>query len=470
MTVLFLVFGGPLFAQTDYFFVLEKPAPQSVSTTVFQVLVSALVTDNDTAGAVSCGDNASLLFAPLSGGTPNLAELAAAKLHSDPLKGAGAVSAAGVSSSIALANEQAAAWGRPDVEQKLIVITGPASKGKARNIIAPDAFSAVYYLSLDAPPEQALADLAGPDHFWGLDSVTPEPSDPAFLPLEDGVFACIQAIIPQYKKAAIGSDLATFSAGNLFWQARKAVALAVNTSPDPVGLLNAGNTPGLSIFPQPNYTVLLLENRGGTYTVENGEILLAAVWGEFSLVVFVVLGLAAAALALVILAAAAVAAKRIGKQTATVFVVSYEINDRASGLPNAEICKKKKRKKEGVFESGDSLKTIMAYIGVEEAKLDPRVTGDGYPHIEWDREKDAWFVQYNPNTASAAANREETAPTADDDFDPFDNPQPSSRSSQNEYTSEEEDMPLEDQIQGNRFVVKRIFRNSEENKLVLTRA
>ena len=96
MTVLFLVFGGPLFAQTDYFFVLEKPAPQSVSTTVFQVLVSALVTDNDTAGAVSCGDNASLLFAPLSGGTPNLAELAAAKLHSDPLKGAGAGRGGGV--------------------------------------------------------------------------------------------------------------------------------------------------------------------------------------------------------------------------------------------------------------------------------------------------------------------------------------------------------------------------------------
>ncbi len=126
---LFLFIGGLVFAQTDYIFLIEKKsAGKEINISVFQALAAALVTNTDTLSVVTYSDNASYLFSPLPGNTPDLIHIASHALSSETLRGT--VSTEGISSGLTLANEQGNAWGRVDARQKLIIITSSPSSGK----------------------------------------------------------------------------------------------------------------------------------------------------------------------------------------------------------------------------------------------------------------------------------------------------------------------------------------------------
>ena len=468
-----IILSSSVFAQTDYFFVLERPTAQDDTVvSVYQTLAAALITDNDTISIVSYGETggASFLFSPLPGNTPDLIRLSSQRLSAIPLRGA--VHASAISSAITLADEQAAAWGRFDAEQKLIIITGSPSAGRGVNITAPGAFSGIYYLSINTASEPEIADIAGAGFYWAVHT-DPTFQSPDFISLADGIFACINAIVPrQYIKASVHDDFISFSAGNLLWQIDRAVVLTANTTGDQANILKADEIiSDLSVFSQSAYSVLHMETvSSGTYTVENGEIVLVLVQRELSFVVFAVLAAIAAGVVIVILIAVSAAAVGMKKRTAPVFSVSYEINDSSAGNRKAEICRVKNRKNAGSFESGDTLKSIINYMRIEDSKLNAKTVSESYPVIVWDKQKASWFIRYNPNAAVGQAHEETNSASDDDFFDPLgDNSQSSGQYSQSEYTNEEESFPSEDPIQGDRFIVKRIFKNNDENKLVITK-
>ena len=232
-----LALGKPLFAQTDYMFVLERSSA-NIIVPVFQTLVAALVTDADTLSVVSFSDRAAFLFSPLPGNTPELIRLASERVLSDPLRGT--VTPAGVSAAITTANEQAYAWGRSGVPGKLIIITSTLRVGEDFDIPIPEHFANIYYLSIDVPLEHVQAivnitslDAAGNNLAWAVDTRDLAPQDPGVLTLADGLFACINAIAPnRFRRAAVSSDFLSFTVGNLLQQVHRAVVLVQNTSSD----------------------------------------------------------------------------------------------------------------------------------------------------------------------------------------------------------------------------------------------
>jgi hypothetical protein len=124
--MLFLILlGGYIYAQTDYYFLVENPSPSTLEIPVFQTLISALVTDHDTVGAVSYADSPSFLFAPLPGNTPGLPGMAAGKLLANPLRSP--ITAAGFAAALDLADAQSLAYERPAAPRKLIIITTAGS-------------------------------------------------------------------------------------------------------------------------------------------------------------------------------------------------------------------------------------------------------------------------------------------------------------------------------------------------------
>lgn len=127
---LFLFIGGLVFAQTDYTFLIEKKsAGKEINISVFQALAAALVTDIDTLSIVTYSDNASYLFSPLSGNTPDIINIVTRRLSSETLSEM--ISLDGITSGLTLANEQANDWGCIDANQKLIIITSLLSSDKA---------------------------------------------------------------------------------------------------------------------------------------------------------------------------------------------------------------------------------------------------------------------------------------------------------------------------------------------------
>jgi len=471
LLAVFLLLGKSLFAQTDYVFVLEKPQTGSdVSISVFQTVVAAMVTDNDTLSAVSFADKVTYLFSPLPGNTPELVRIAGEKVRADPLKGV--VTAAGISDSIKQANEQAKAWGRSGAVSKLIIITSSLSVGKARNIAEPDSFDSIFYLSLDSPPEQILVDIAEPlsngsEFCWAIDTKNSIPAED-YVSLADGIYNCVHANAPKFKKLSFDSDLAGFSAGNLLQQVGKMIVLVKNTAADPVDLYKSGKkAANLSVFPQKTYSVVQVEAVSmGKFTVENGEIVLVLACGEISIIVFGAAAVVLAAIFLIIVVSLAGAAKKGREAKRPVYQVTYLKSGRDSGQLKANICKVRNRKNEGDFESGVLIKSIVEYMGIKD-KLDQKVVDDFYPRIAYRADKEAWFIEYNPESVTVSA-MDEPVTAGTEEYDIFGGGSSSQPTESNDGMGEES-IPKDEQVTGSSFKIKRIFQNDLENKLVLTR-
>lgn len=407
IAVLLFALNGVLFAQTDYFFLVEKPAsPGSLIVSVYQTLVVSLVTDIDTVSAAAYGGDSAFLFAAMPGNLPDLAEMAAAGLLPDAVPKE--VSGGSFAEALALADEQAAVWGRPEADKKLIIITGAAASGKIHNIPPPpQAFSGIYYLSLDAPPEQGIEGITTPDCIWAVDSENPQPADPQFAPLADGLFNCIKAIVPQYKKINLSEDFTSFSVGSFLLRVRKAVVLAYNNGSGPVELLKTGQAAqGASIYPQSDWTVMQI-SEGGVYTIENGGAALAAAVQEVS--VFVLVAAIAAAL-IAILSVILVASKFLKERRRRKeilqkrqFNVLYEKDNVEQTGFQPPIYIEKVPDGTGGFSSGATIRTILANMMIPdlERSLLDEVT-EIHPFLTCDavQSPPVWTVHYAPRAES----------------------------------------------------------------------
>jgi hypothetical protein len=280
--------GGFLFAQVDYFFVLEKAGTGSVAVNVFQTVLTSVIKPNDTVTAVAYTNGASMLFPPLPGNTPDLPKLALDALLADASKTV--PSQAGLTAALALADSQALAWQRPGVERRLVIISGSTlAAGKSQP--PPQNFSAVYYAAVDGAPDPGLAALADPANQWLIDSTPDTAVDASALTLEDGLFAMIKAMAPDYERVNIGDDFSSFTLGGLFWEeATGARVLALNLSGDDVRLLKNGDEAPCEAYSQGSYTVFTLQNpSGGKYLLENGKVLLVIETRRISVVMLLIM-------------------------------------------------------------------------------------------------------------------------------------------------------------------------------------
>ena len=482
---LILCFNQSLFAQVDYTFVLEKTATSNdINIPIFQTLAAALVTDIDTISVVSYTDTAAYLFPPLPGNTPELIKITGEKIRSDPLKGS--VSTNGISEAIKLANEQAAAYERKGATKKLIIIAGSGSKGKMPDIkTLDDNFyknfvfkDRVFYISLDVEAEEyfkKLATLSSDEtkfYYWAIDTQNPDPDPAKYVSLADGIYNCVHANAPQFKKINFFSDLVTFSAGNLLQQVGKMVVLVKNTGDKPldddaVYLNKSGvKVPNLSVFPQKTYSVMQVKDVNmGKFTVENGKIELVLVRSQISFIVFGAAAVILAVILLIIVISIAKAAKKGSEAKRPVYQVSYMKSGRDSGQLKANICKVRS-KKEGDFESGVSIKSIVEYMGIKD-KLDQKVVDDFYPRIVYRADSDAWFIEYNPDIVTGSS-IDESVTAGTEDYDIFGGGS-TTQTTESYDNADEESMPKDEQVTGSTFKIKRIFQNDLENKLVLTR-
>ena len=470
LAALFLILSISLFAQADYMFVVEKQTGNDVNIPIFQTLSAALVTDVDTLSVVSFSDRAAYLFNPLPGNIPDFLRIAGEKILSDPLRGTGTFD--GFSDAVNLANEQAKAWGRKDIPQKLIIIANTLS-GKNTNISPPDAFeNNIYYLSINTPLEQVIKDIIDEDAngnlcAWAVDTNNLTPQDPEFYTFDEGLFACINAIAPnRYKKSSIGSDFLSFTAGNLLQQIRKAVILVENTSSnDKVTLSKQGGDVPVPEIPWSAYTVLPLENAGmGTYEVKNGKIVLVLVQTKISDNVWIFGIITAGILALLCILFIRKLFKAIIKTVRPVqaFEVSYQVNGSPSGRDNAKIYKKKHKRNKNEFESPVIIKQLITSMGITDA-LDTKIVSDKYPHIIYKEDKNTWYIEYAPDAV-------DDFHTAANSIDDASSAWGGGTDSQEAYTNNNaEDKPQDEEIRGNSYVLKRIFEKDSRNKLVLSR-
>ncbi len=114
---LFLFISRLVFAQGDCTSLIErKPADKEINISVFQVLVTALVTDTNILSVVTYSDNASYRA-----------------LSSETLRKT--ISAYDISSGLTLDNEQANTGACVDAHQELIIITSFLPNGKAKFVI-----------------------------------------------------------------------------------------------------------------------------------------------------------------------------------------------------------------------------------------------------------------------------------------------------------------------------------------------
>jgi hypothetical protein len=293
--------GGFLFAQVDYFFVLEKTGPGSVAVNVFQTVLISVIKPNDTVAAIAYTNGASMLFPPLPGNTPDFPKLALDALLADASKTV--PSQAGLTAALALADSQALAWQRPGVERRLVIISGSAlPAGKSQPPLKN--FPVVYYTAVDGAPDPGLAALVvNPANQWLIDSsltldtaLTPDTAaGAAALTLEDGLFAMAKAMAPDYERAKIGDDFISFTLGGLFWEeGTSARVLALNLSGDDVRLLKNGAEAPCEAYSQGSYTVFTLQNpSGGKYLLENGKALLVIETRRISVVMLPIMAVAA---------------------------------------------------------------------------------------------------------------------------------------------------------------------------------
>lgn len=396
IAILLFSLNGVLFAQTDYFFLVEKPASTgNLIVLAYQTLVASLVTDIDTVSAVTYSGVSTFLFASMPGNLPNLVGLVAANLLQDAAQEA--VSSAGFAEALALADEQAAVWGRPEADKKLIIITGAATSGKIKSPSAPQAFSNIYYLSLDSLPEQGIADIATTAYTWAIDSENPQPIDPQFVvSLADGLFNCIKAIASKYKKITPAEDFAAFSVGNFLFHVRKAVVLAYHNGTDPVKLLkNEQTAQDASIYPQSDWTVMRISGNGN-YTIENGEAALIVAEMEVSAFVLTVLIFIAIAIIVILLIIIVVVLKKAGKIGDVVFEIAVLRSSQDICPRKPQVCIKKKNDDPMFFESGAKFKDMFEIMGVNfPSKELSNVVEKEFPQILFEKKK--WLIKFNPN-------------------------------------------------------------------------
>jgi hypothetical protein len=392
-----LFLSGPLYGQTDYWFVVEKTAQKNAA--AFQYLVSALASGNDTAAAVGYGVSASLLFAPQPGNTPNLGALAAAKLVSETVK---PISAAGLEQAIALADEQAAAYDR-SANRTLIIITTAATSGKTQSP-APVNFGSILYLALDAELDPDIEAIAKPGNVWQITSTLTEAEAEAagVYTLAGGLYNSTKKLAPAYKRIPVNADSVSFSLGNfvrqLIFQNRRTLILAANTAPGDVEILKEGKRlTAANRNRREAYTIVYFDNTSsGDFRLENGEIILAAGWQRISPLVYIAgLGLVIAAVVFVFILLGILAKfAAIRKKPVWKAVVEHK---GIAGRFTAEIAQESKGDES--FGSGVTIKTLLSDMRVSDT-VDGSTVNDAYPRILYDKENKKWFIEYKLSPVS----------------------------------------------------------------------
>jgi hypothetical protein len=407
-----LVFTGNIYAQTDYCFIIEKPSSKNII--LFQFLVTALSSGNDTVSAIAYGESVSVLFTPLPANTPNLGVLAADKLVSEAEK---TVTPKAFAEALALADSQAAAWDR-SVPHKLLIITGAASSGKAPQTLSITNFESVLYLAADVEPEASLAAVASPDSLWRIDSSmqTDEDEGDDIYTLSEGLFGCLKALAPAYKKIAVEQDLAGFSVGDLIHQNRGTLILAANTTPDDIEILDDGKAMALATRSRRGaYTIVNLDDAGrGNFTLKNGEIILVAGWQRISPLLYLLALVFVVILVIGVFILLGIMVRIKGQQKKPVWKAVVE-NKGMAGRFTAEIAQKANG--DECFGSGVTIKTLLSDMRVSET-VDSSTVSDKYPQILYDRDSKKWFVEYK-RTPASAGNQFQKKDEGFADIDPF---------------------------------------------------
>jgi hypothetical protein len=382
----------------DYYFVAEKPEADDSTLPVISALLAALVSDADTLSFISYSEKPLLVCPPLGGNTPDLTQLITDKLKAAPAARAAAENA--LAAAISLADEQAAVNARPEALRRLFIFGN--SKTKATGMSPPKNFSGgIFYISLDAPPEQAIAGIAGSGHFWHFGIKQP-PAGEAAVPEDpvnfaDGFAALISAVNDRYTIGQKNDQ--TFTAGSFFKMVKNVLVLVENVQTGPALSVSKDNkaVPEARLVQAGQYGIIKLNNApAGTYTVAGGSIIQVAEWAELSPLIFTAGGLVLAAALLILFILIITAAKRRKEQRMPIFKVVCEVNSKNAGFPEPEICTKKNPKNPLQFESGAHIKEIVM-IGmrgeIEESKLSPIVKDDS-PFIQFDKQRKQWLLKY----------------------------------------------------------------------------
>jgi hypothetical protein len=404
IVVLFFIIY-PVFAQkdisfiSDYYFVAERPGPDDSVLPVLSALVAALVSDADTVSLISYSEKPLLVCPPLEGNTPDLVQLITDKLKAVPA--AKSVAEDTLAVAINFADEQAAVNARPEVLRRLFIFGNP--KTKATGITPPKNFSGgVFYISLDAPPEQSIAGIAGPGHFWHFGIEQPSvgeaavPEDP--VNFADGFAALISAVNDKYTRGQKGEQ--TFTVGSFFKMVKNVLVLVENAQAGSTLEVSKDNKAVVEarLVQTEWYSIIKLTNApAGNYRVAGGSVIQVMEWTELSPLIFATGGLALAAALLILFIVIIAAAKRTAKQRIPVFKVVCEVNGRNAGFPEPEICLKKNPKNFLQFESRARIKEIVM-IGmrgeIEKSKLSPIVKDDS-PFIQFDKQRKLWSLKYD---------------------------------------------------------------------------
>jgi hypothetical protein len=403
---------GPPLVISDYYFVAEKPGADDSAVPVLSAFLAALVSDADTVSFITYAEKPLIVCPPLEGNTPDFPQLIMDRLNAVPA--AKAVSETALAAAVNLADEQAAVNARPEAVRRLLVFSG--ARTAAAGIAPPKNFNGgVFYVSLDSPPEQALAAIAGPGRFWHFGIKQPPageaaaPEDP--VNFADGFAALISAVNGGY---GVGQkDAQAFTLGAFFKTVRGAVILVENANSLSLSKDNKA-VQEARLIPAGQYGIIKLNNApAGNYTVAGADVVQVMEWTGLSPAIFAAGGLAIAAVLLILLVAVIAAAGRAKEQRRTVFKVICEVNNNNPGFPEPEICMKKNPKYPLKFESGSSIRAIVmtGMRGeIEETKLSP-VVKDNSPFIEFDKQRKQWILKYDISTAE----REEEQDTPADD-------------------------------------------------------
>jgi len=468
--ILLLALSKPIFAQTDYTFVVERSSEISI----FQFLATALVTDIDTISAVSFSDRAAYLFSPLPGNTPELIRIVSEKVHSDPLRGRNGTPT-GISAAITTANEQAKAYERSGASRKMIIITSALRTDGTTNLSLPtDAFTDIYYLSFDMSLDQVQAivditnkDADGNNYAWAINFVL---QNHDFLLLADGLYICVNAIIPDRYKVDANHDILNFKVGNFFQQVSRVIVLAVKNSNDDAFLYKSGTNVPVPILDIPQVIYSILSPKypsNGNFSITNGEIVLVMFSDAPSF-------FARFIICLIILVVFIFLVHKINKRIkkdivskACQFIVKWEKDNKDGGGFQPSVYIKRNKKNDDFadsFESGVRIYEIIQKMSLDKAMLNEKIVTNSFPYLDYVKSEKTWYIKYNPNLVNTnPLNIQADAPKRK--FDP-DNPSYVDVSPNKSEVQPEYDKECKVDFIKNVFEVKYVFKD-ECYKLIL---
>jgi hypothetical protein len=284
--------AGTVFAETDYFLVMEQKPGGGFAQAVAMAIVP-LLDPADTVSIVGMSNTVTLLLPPMSLGTPGLLAMINNVLLKPIPQTLGRTSprySPAVAAAVNLTDEQAGALALAQPGRKARLVILAETTLKADGVPSPSTFARIDYISLNAAADPTLA---GSDGIWAL---AEQPNPGAALPerlFAEGFLEFTKTINDTYTAAAISDDGGSFALGDFFHTAHNAAVIMMGAE---AAVSKKGSGPGGETYQYGNYAAAA-PGAGGAYTVAGAQVVFAAAAAPLKLWVIPTLATSALALA-----------------------------------------------------------------------------------------------------------------------------------------------------------------------------